>query len=114
MITGAKRMPKKKIKPEKKIYYSTFTYFIPSPPSRKSGYREIEFDKIMNGILGSGFELVSLQTETTNTGIYIVTVLKTHERKVSLLDLKQDIHENYKLSHMHSSPDFILDEEDNA
>jgi hypothetical protein len=96
---------------EKKIYHSTFTYFIPSPPSRKSGYREVEFDKIMSGVLSSGFDLVSLQTVSSTNGIYVVAVLKTKDKKVFQMDSKQDIHEKFKLSHAHSSPDIILEEE---
>ena len=104
-------MDKQLKKSEKKIYHSTFTYFIPSPPSRKSGYREVEFDKIMSGILSSGFELVSLQTVSSTNGIYVVAVLKTKDKKVFQMDVKQDIHEKFKLSHSHSSPDIILEEE---
>ncbi len=104
-------MAKRLKKSEKKIYHSTFTYFIPSPPLRKSGYREVEFDKIMSGLLSSGFELVSLQTVSSTNGIFMVAVLKTNEKKVFQMDLKQDIHEKFRLSHSHSSPDILLEEE---
>jgi hypothetical protein len=104
-------MAKRLKKSEKKIYHSTFTYFIPSPPLRKSGYREVEFDKIMSGLLSGGFELVSLQTVSSTNGIFMVAVLKTNEKKVFQTDLKQDIHEKFKLSHSHSSPDILLEEE---
>jgi len=71
----------------------------------------VEFDKIMSGLLSSGFELVSLQTVTSSNGIFMVAVLKTNEKKVFQMDLKQDIHEKFKLSHSHSSPDILLEEE---
>lgn len=98
----------------KKFYRTTFTYFIPAPPHRKSGYREIEFDKIMQGILESGFEIETFETQSTENGLFIIAVLKTNQKKVFALDAKQDMHEKYKLAHTHSSPDIILDEEDDA
>ena len=104
-------MAKQSKESEKKIYRSTFTYFIPSPPLRKSGYREVEFDKIMKGILEIGFEIDNLQTVPTTHGIYIIIILKTQNKKVLQLDLKLDMHENFKLTHTHSSPEIILDEE---
>lgn len=94
---------------------STFTYYIPAPPARKSGYREREFDKIMRGILNSGHEIVDLHTHSVggpdNSGLYIVAVLKAASAKIAKLDESQDIQENFKLAHSHSSPDIILDEE---
>jgi hypothetical protein len=101
-------------RPTKKDFLSTFTYFIPAPPQRKSGYREIEFDKIMRGILESGYELESLQTQSTPSGIFLIGVLKTKNKKIFDLDHKQDLQEKFKLAHTHSSPDIILDEEEDA
>lgn len=98
----------------KKIYRTTFTYFIPAPPQRKTGYREIEFDKIMRGILETGFELESLHTENVDNGIFLIGVLKTQNKKIFDTDLHLNIHENFKLSHGHSSPEIILDEEDDV
>lgn len=98
----------------KKIFKSTFTFFIPAPPLRKNGYREIEFDKIMRGIFETGYELESLQTQTTPNGIFLIGVLKTDQKKIYEMDLKQDLHERFKLSHTHSSPDIILEEEENV
>jgi hypothetical protein len=97
-----------------RLYRTTFTYFIPSPPSRKNGYREVELDKIMRGILDSGFELESFSTEGTSTGVFFFATLSTKSKKVYESDLKQDIHEHFKLSHSHSSPDIIIDEEEDA
>lgn len=98
----------------KKIYRKTFTYFIPAPPHRKNGYREIEFDKIMCGILENGFELESIQTQASTNGLFILAVIKTNQKKVFALDLNQDIQERFKLSDTHSSPDIILDEDEDV
>ena len=98
----------------KRVYRSTFTYFIPAPPHRKNGYREIEFDKIMRGILAKGFEVESLQTQATQNGLFIVAQLKTNNKKLHESDSQLDMHEEFKLSHSHVSADIILDEEEDV
>lgn len=110
-------MSTRSVRSGKKLYRTTFTYFIPAPPHRKSGYREIEFDKIMQGILSTGFEIDELRTQATggeNGGLFIIALLKTNSKKVFEMDLKQDLHDKFKLSHTHSSPDIILDEEEDV
>lgn len=104
----------KTTRPAKRIYQSTFTYFIPSPPNRKNGYREIEFDKITRGIMEMGFELETIQSQSCDTGIFIICVLSTKSKKIFETDVSQEIHERFRLSHTHSSPDIILDEEEDV
>jgi hypothetical protein len=107
-------MSSRSLRSTKKIYRTTFTYFIPAPPQRKSGYREVEFDKIMRGILDSGFELESMQTVSSSNGIFLVGILKTNSKKVFESDATQDLHERFRLRDTHSSPDIILDEEEDV
>jgi hypothetical protein len=94
----------------------TFTYYIPAPPHRNTGYREREFDKIMAGISNSGFEILNVNAQSVSThdhsGLFIVVVLRPINKKAKLMDKGQDIQELFKLAHTHSSPDLILDEED--
>lgn len=45
----------------------TFTYYIPAPPPRKSGYREKEFDKIFYQFINRGYEVLNCHT-TAHTG----------------------------------------------
>lgn len=98
----------------KKIYRTSFTYFIPAPPGRKSGYREIEFDKIMSGILNLGFDIENFATETTPNGMFIVAILKTKNKKLFEMDIALDMQDKFKLSHSHSSPDIVLDEDEDV
>ena len=101
----------------KKILKKTFTYYIPAPPHRKTGYREREFDKIMQGILQAGFEIDSLHTEATGGeqgGMFVLAVLKTNSKKVFDRDIQQDLQEEFKLAHTYSSPDIILDEDEDV
>ena len=95
----------------KKKEIKTFTYFIPAPPNRKNGYREKEFDKIMQGILQSGFELLDLQTQGMETGMFILAVLKVPSKKVGLIDENLDMQDMFKLRDTHSSPEIELDSE---
>jgi hypothetical protein len=90
----------------------TFTYFIPGPPHRKNGYREKEFDKIMQGILQSGFELIDLQTQGTENGMFVLVVLKVPSKKVGKIDENLDMQDRFKLRDSHSSPEIELDAED--
>lgn len=90
----------------------TFTYFIPAPPHRKTGYREKEFDKIMQGFLQSGFELIDMKVQAVETGLFVVALLKATSKKVAKLDEELDLHERFKLQDQHSSPDIILEDDD--
>ena len=106
-----KTTTKSKLLTASKKTLKTFTYFIPSPPQRKNGYREKEFDKIMQGILASGFELVDLQTQTLENGMFVLAVLGVPNKKVALLDEHLDMHDRFKLKDSHSSPDIELEDE---
>ncbi|HLW55864.1 MAG TPA: hypothetical protein VKY27_00675 [Bacteriovoracaceae bacterium] len=102
-------------KPKRSVFRTSFTYFIPSPPHRKSGYREREFDKIMQGILNSGFEIEELRTESVQTpqsGMFILTILKAKSKKVFTLDENIDIHESFKLSEEPLDNDIIYEEDE--
>ncbi|MBA2405880.1 MAG: hypothetical protein H0V66_13975 [Bdellovibrionales bacterium] len=90
----------------------TFTYFIPAPPQRKNGYREKEFDKIMHGILQSGFELLDLQTQAMENGMFVLAVLKVPSKKVAKVDEHLDMQDRFKLRDSHTSNEIILDDED--
>ena len=66
----------------------------------------------MQGILQSGFELVDLQTQGMENGMFVVVVLSVPSKKIALLDEHLDIHDKFKLKDSHSSPDIELDDED--
>jgi hypothetical protein len=74
---------------KKKKYYSTqtFTYYIPSPPSRKTGYRETEFDSIVTKIISLGFEIISITSQSHSSeeksGMWIICHLGATTEEVS-------------------------------
>lgn len=53
----------------------TFTYFVTSPPTRKTGYREKKFDKIISKIVSKGYKIKNIQTQANNNnsgGMWVI------------------------------------------
>jgi len=97
----------------KKVNLTTpFTYFLPAPPHRKSGYREIEFDKILQGYLQSGYEIHDMQTQGTETGTFIFIIFKASTKKIFEQDSTLSFHENFRLLNHHTSPDIIMEDDE--
>lgn len=46
----------------------SFSYFLPAPPKRQSGYQEKEFDRIIEHLSQSGFELLDMRTQAHSHG----------------------------------------------
>jgi len=95
-------------------FLRTITYFIPAPPKRKSGYREREFDKIMSGILSSGYTLEQIQMTSVSgdqPGVFILAVIKAKSIKIFMNDETQDLHEKFQLNQTHDS-EFVFETED--
>lgn len=69
----------------------------------------------MQGILSSGFEIEQMHTQSVGSGdqsgLFIILQLKA-PGKVASLDANLDIQDKFKLAESHSSPDIILDEDD--
>lgn len=57
----------------------TFSYFIPAPPSRKTGYQEKEFDHIIGYLTSKGFEILDIKMQSLNTelssGMWVICIL---------------------------------------
>ena len=75
----------------KEYQFQMFTYFLPCPPVRKSSYREKQFDRVINLILGSGYEIVHFKTQHITreemSGMWILFLLKSGANVRSLNDL---------------------------
>ncbi len=69
----------------------TFTYYIPAPPRRKTGYREKEFDKIFYHFVNQGFEILNVQTQShtgeSGSGMWVLFTLKALNLKAQELNL---------------------------
>ncbi len=79
-------------KPTKKDYFivRSFTYFIPSPPARHTGYREKEFDKIFEIIINSGFDVIKSNMEHCSFdkgGMWVHYLLGATTKEAASMDL---------------------------
>lgn len=85
---------------KKKEYFGmrSFTYFIPSPPSRKTGYQEKEFDQVFSYLMKKQYDVLELKTESISSsdssGMWIICILgaKTQEAYEANIEIDyQDI-----------------------
>lgn len=97
----------------------TFTYYIPAPPTRRSGYREKEFDKLMADIVDLGFSIKSLATQShtgeNSSGMWVICQLTGDERSNwnqldNLADPLPKEKEDYHHSHQVSAPELVESE----
>lgn len=60
----------------KYIGHRTFTYYIPSPPARSTGYQEKEIDNLTQKIVSLGFDIVDIKVQSNasseNTGMWVI------------------------------------------
>lgn len=63
----------------------TFSYYIPAPPKRTTGYREKEFDRQLFNFLQSGYQLISLQAQSNNSdsgaGMWVIATVRSIKPK---------------------------------
>ena len=65
-------------KKNKYLSTRTFTYYIPAPPARKTGYREKEFDQMLAHILKHDFELIDIKIQSISgesKGLWAICIL---------------------------------------
>lgn len=100
----------------KPIYYGvkTFTYFIPAPPARKTGYQEKEFDSIVNNIIKMGFEIVKINTSTIshdqNCGMWVVCLIGAKTKEIFDKEVLFDSSDGFSVAqtgHVPLDPDII-------
>lgn len=46
----------------------SFTFFIPSPPARSTGYREKQFDKLFYEFINRGYKILNFTTQASSSG----------------------------------------------
>jgi hypothetical protein len=73
----------------------SFTFYIPSPPMRKVGYREKEFDKIFYSFINQGFHILDFKTQTNSnesqSGMWLVFIVYSLNSKSSKLRLDEEL-----------------------
>ncbi len=73
----------------------TFTYYLPAPPSRKSGYQEKEFDRLIQHIMAQGYELIDIKTQSHSksdqAGIWIICILGAPSKSLYEAKIQYDL-----------------------
>jgi hypothetical protein len=63
----------------------TFTYFVPSPPKRKTGYQEKEFDQLISYINSEDFKICNIQTQMStqndSSGMWVILQIRPLNKK---------------------------------
>lgn len=58
----------------------SFTYYIPAPPMRKSGYRETEFDQNLFQFINQGHDLVDIKPQSNpgvdQSGLWVLVLVR--------------------------------------
>ena len=71
----------------------SFTFYIPSPPPRSTGYREKHFDKLFYQFINRGYEIISLTTQsssgTNQSGMWIICVVRALNSQASELNFDE-------------------------
>jgi hypothetical protein len=70
----------------------TFTFFIPAPPERKTGYREKEFDRAIYSFINKGYRLISINTQANPLGgMWAIFTVKSTSENTHTLDFDHEL-----------------------
>ena len=101
-------------------YYGkkSFTYFLPAPPERYSGYQEREFDQIFSFLNKQGYDVLDVKTQAIAygennhcAGIWIICILGITKEELMNKDINIDYLEVSRTtqSEIKIDPDIIHD-----
>lgn len=80
---------------KKEFRIQTFTYYVPAPPPRKTGYREKEFDSLFYQFMSRGYELIDLKTVphtgVNQCGMWVVLMVRALNADADKLDLDFEV-----------------------
>jgi len=73
----------------------TFTYYVPAPPPRKTGYREKEFDSLFYQFINRGYEVIDMKTVphtgVNQCGMWIIILARALNEDANAIDLDFEI-----------------------
>lgn len=78
---------------QKDYKMQSFTFFIPAPPPRSTGYREKHFDKLFFEFINRGYKIINFTTQSVVTGekhsgMWIICIVQAQNAEAE--DLKLD------------------------
>lgn len=84
---------------ENRFKKQTFTFFIPSPPPRSTGYREKQFDKLFFEFINRGYNVLDFKCQTTNnrdggSGMWIICLVQATNKLAEELNLDEEFSQN--------------------
>ena len=78
----------------------SFTFFIPSPPARSTGYREKQFDTLFYKFINKGYRILNFTTEASNgekqSGMWIILIVQALNNEADQLNLDEIFHDSIK------------------
>lgn len=88
-------------KDQKDFKMQTFTFFIPSPPARSSGYREKQFDKLFYEFINRGYKIINFTTQASSagekhSGMWIICLVQATNAEAEKLNLEDIMVEKLK------------------
>jgi hypothetical protein len=91
IITFIKRLFTSPFK-QNQFKIQTFTYFIPAPKPRKTGYREKQFDKLFYEFINLGYKIIDFKTQQCvsgqeASGMWVIFILQAKNAQAEVLNL---------------------------
>ena len=83
-------------KDDQKVYkIQSFTFFIPAPPARATGYREKQFDKLFYEFINRGYKIVNFTTQACasgekHSGMWVICLVQATNDEAELLLLDDE------------------------
>ena len=78
---------------KKNYKIQSFTFFVPSPPPRSTGYREKQFDKVFYEFINRGYRILNFSTQLSSgekqSGMWIVAVVQALNEDADQLNLEE-------------------------
>ncbi|HAZ12513.1 MAG: hypothetical protein A2X86_19840 [Bdellovibrionales bacterium GWA2_49_15] len=94
----------------------SFTFYIPSPPERKVGYREKQFDKVFFHFINRGYKIISTHVVPNNnpshSGMWFVCLVQATTAEANALDLETYFNDQLELQT--TSTEAIIDSDNKA
>lgn len=85
---------------QKNYKIQSFTFFIPAPPSRSTGYREKQFDKLFYEFINRGYKIIHFSSQAcsgeNHSGMWLVFIVQALNAEAEKLNLHEEISESMK------------------
>lgn len=88
------------LRPKKIFKIQSFTFFIPSPPGRSTGYREKQFDKLFYEFINRGYSILNFETQASTgenkSGMWLIFIVRALNVEAEALNLDDVFNDSLK------------------